>query len=158
LNAQTRFLRRDIPIAKEGSRAILYRLTIFMNDGRLMEGAWRETADERLLLDQRIVEQGVITIRTVGGNLRDNRLEEVRVQLQVRDPNNDQVKAETEMRLLPDGGSFPHWEWLLGDPPLRAVHYRATFVDKNGFATTTPWQSTESNLLVVHLRNKSVSA
>jgi hypothetical protein len=160
LNSSTVFLRRDIPIAENGPRAISYRLTILFRDGKLMEGSWRETEDERLLLDRRVVESRVIRLRTVGGTLRDNRLSQVRIRLQAREPGREAVRNETEMRIRSDNSdqAFAPWEYLIGDPPIRVVHYDALFVDENGFTDVTTWRPTEADLIVVNLRTKTTTA
>lgn len=160
LSSSTRFLRRDIPVAENGPRSLSYRLTILFLDGRFMEGSWRETEDERLLLDRRVVESRVIRLRTVGGTLRDNRLSQVRIRLQAREPGRDAVRSETEMRIRADSPdqTFAPWEYLIGDPPVRTVHFDALFIDENGFTDSTPWRPTEADLVVVNLRTKTATA
>lgn len=157
LGPAARYVRRDYPIAAEGPRTIAYRLTMLLQAGGLLEGSWRETDDDRLILDRRLVERRIVTVRAVG-SLSESKLAEVRVSLQVRDPATDQVRAETELRLTPNGAAPPPWEYLLGDPPARAVRAGAVFVDTNGFVQRTPQQTTDADLIVVDLRNKTIRA
>lgn len=159
LSADSRYLRRDYAIAEGGSRTIFYRLTVMFNDGRLLEGSWRETEDDRLLIDSRLVERKVITVKTIGGTLLDNRLSEVRIHLEVRDPMTGQVREQTDLNLTADSPTLTlaPWEYLRGDPPSTSVSYSAFFVDANGFGEHTSLQSTTSDLLIVQLRNKSIT-
>ncbi|MCC6588926.1 MAG: hypothetical protein IT168_19675 [Bryobacterales bacterium] len=159
LDPAKRVIRRDIPIANTGSRAVQYRLTIFLASGVLMEGSWRETEDERVLVDRRLVDTRLVRVQSVGGKLRDNRLAQVRLRLQVREPGREVVRTETELRVQADQNDqrFPSWEYLLGDPPVRTVHYDALFIDENGFTDTVPFRPTEADLLVVNLRSKTVT-
>lgn len=160
LDAATPYLRRDYPIAAAGPRTLAYRLTILPTSGVLMEGSWRQTEDDRLVLDRRLVERRALAVRAVGGTLAENRLRDVRVQLEVREPGSGTVRAETDLSLasVPGGQPPPPWEYTLGDPPVRTVFYRALFVDRDGFTTRTPWQSTDGDLLVVQLRTKTLTA
>lgn len=157
LAPELRLIRRDFPIADDSRRAISYRLTLLLTDGQLLEGSWRETDDERLILDRRLVERRRVGVRTVGGGLSDNRLSEVSVQLEVRDPETNQLREQTELALGPDEAA-PSWEYLLGDPPAQTLHYSALFVDRNGFAQRTTQRTTRADLLIVDLRNKTIRA
>jgi hypothetical protein len=160
LDSSNRTIRRDIPISDRGSRAISYRLTIFLNTGDLMEGSWRETEDERLLVDRRLVGTRLIQVRSVGGTLDDNHLSQVKVRLQVREPGRETMRTQTELRIQADqpDQKFPNWEYLLGDPPARTVDYEALFIDQTGFMDSAPLRSTEADLLVVNLRSKTITA
>lgn len=158
LSADTPFLRRDYPIAEGGTQALGYRLTLLATNGSLLEGSWRETLDDRLVIDRRLVERRAVQVQCVGGTLQSSRLREVRVQLQRRD-RQGQVKEETELKFGRDAPPAPlSWEVLLGDPPVKTVSYSAVFVDDSGFVTRTPWAASDADLLVVQLRNRSVSA
>ncbi len=153
-------LRRDIPIAEGGPLGLSYRLTLLMQDGGLMEGSWRETEDDRIVLDRRSVAQRVLRVRAIGGTLRDNRLAEVRVRLQAREPERDAVREEALLRIRAEESEqkFPAWEYMLGDPPLRAVHYDALFIDEQGFTDAIAWRRTESDLVVIDLRKRTATA
>lgn len=154
-----RTIRRDYPIAADGPRTVAYQLTIFLVDGSLLEGSWRETSENRLLLDRRLVDRKVVRVRTIGGTLVDNRLREVRIQLQVRDPASDEVQLDHELILSPGNEqTLAPWEYLLGDPPRRTVHFTAAFIDRNGFIQRAAWQTTEADLLVVNLKNMTMTA
>jgi hypothetical protein len=158
LDPSIRFLRRDYPIAAKGPRTISYRLTMLLTDGQLLEGSWRETTDERLVLDRRLVERKAITLRAIGGGLAENKLSAVYVKLQACEPDSGQARAETELVLTADGQQLGPWEYLLGDPPAHTVRYSALFIDRNGFTQRTPQKTTDADLLVVHLRNKTITA
>jgi hypothetical protein len=160
LDEQKRLLRRDIPMADDGPPTLAYRLTLLLKNGNLMEGSWRETDDDRIVLDRRSVDNRVMRVRAIGGTLRENRLSEVRVRLQVREPGRDVVRDETVMRLRTDqtDQNFPVWEYMLGDPPVKTVHYDTLFIDERGFTESTPFRPTESDVVVVNLRSKSASA
>jgi len=159
LNSSTVFFRRDIPIAENGPRALSYRLTILFHSGKLMEGSWRETEDDRLLLDRRVVESRLVRFRTVGGTMRENRLSQVRILLQAREPGRDLVRSETEMRIRSDSSdqTFAPWEYLIGDPPVRTIHYDLLFIDENAFTETISWRPTDADLVVVNLRTKTAT-
>ena len=122
LDPQARVLRRSYPIAENGPRALGYRLTILTFDGALMEGSWRETEDDRLVIDRRLVERRLVTMRPIGGSLRENRLIEARIRLEAHDPDSDTLRASTELLLAGDNGGAQSWEYLLGDPP---AHFQA---------------------------------
>ena len=160
LNASTRYIRRDYPIAADGPRTISYRLTLLLNRGPLLEGSWRETEDDRLVLDRRLVDSKAVTVRTVGGGFAENHIAEIDVILQVREPNTAQVRAQTTMKLTSDTNSqpVPPWEYLLGDPPVHTVYYNALFIDPNGFTQNIDWQSTDADLIIIQLRTKTISA
>lgn len=151
--------RRDIPIAEDGPRAISYRLTIFLHSGALMEGSWRETEDERLLIDRRLVDRRLVRVRSIGGSLRDNHLAQVRLRLEVREPGRATVRDKVELRIQADQADqqFPSWDYLLGDPAVRAIFYDVLFIDENGFTEAAPYRATDADLLIVNLRNKTVS-
>jgi hypothetical protein len=70
------------------------------------------------------------------------------------------VRDETVMRLRTDqtDQNFPVWEYMLGDPPVKTVHYDTLFIDERGFTESTPFRPTESDVVVVNLRSKSASA
>jgi hypothetical protein len=160
LDEQKKLLRRDIPIADGGPSTLGYRLTLLLKDGKLLEGSWRETDDDRIVLDRRSLENRVIRVRAIGGTLRENRLSEARVRLQVREPGRDSVRTEALLRIRADQGdeNFSPWEYRIGDPPVTTVHYDALFIDERGFTEATPTRPTESDLVIVHLRNKSATA
>jgi hypothetical protein len=131
-----------------------------MKDGSLLEGSWRETGENRVLIDRRLVDRKVVRMRVLGGTMADNRLSEVRILLQQREPNSEQVRQEKTISLKAGDEARPidPWEFLPGDPPVRTIHYSAWFIDFNGFIDRKPWQSTDSDLLIVHLKNKTISA
>lgn len=158
LDPTTAFLRRDYPIAANGPATLSYRLSMLMTDGRLLEGSWRETDDERLVIDATSVERRLVQVRALGNEFEAHQLKEVRLALEVRDPESGAVRDETEIRMSDTTELMAQWEYLLGDPPQRTVHYRATFIDRNGFLSTGPWLSTTANLIVVDVRNRRVLA
>jgi hypothetical protein len=158
LSADAPYLRRDYPIAGGGTQALSYRLTLLTTGGSLLEGSWRETLDDRLVIDRRLVERRAVRVQCVGGTLAETRLREVRVQLQRRNPQGE-VREETELTFVRAAPPTPAvWEVLLGDPPVRTVFYSAVFIDESGFVIRTPWASSEADLLVVQLKARSVSA
>jgi hypothetical protein len=158
LNAATPYLRRDYPIAAGGTQALSYRLTLLTTGGSLLEGSWRDTLDDRLVIDRRLVERRAVRVQCVGGTLKDTKLREVRVQLQRRDAQGE-AKEETELTFLRGTPPAPAtWEVLLGDPPVKTVFYSAVFIDESGFVTRTPWAASDADLLVVQLKARSVSA
>lgn len=157
LSADTPYLRRDYPIAEGGTQALGYRLTLLTTGGSLLEGSWRETLDDRLVIDRRLVERRAVRVQCIG-TLETTRLREVRVQLQRRDTPG-QIQEETEVKFTPGQPLAPAtWEVLLGDPPVKTIFYSAVFVDDSGFVTRTPWASSEADLLVVQLRSRTISA
>ncbi len=160
LNPTTTLVQKAYGIAAGGSRSLTYRLTLWLQGQDLIEGSWRETADERLLIDRRLIERRVVTIRPIGGTLREARLAEVRVSLQVPDPVTGAARDETELRWTSDDAvpPFAPWEYLLGDPPAQTVRYRALFVDSNGFTTEIPWTTTTADLLVVLVKTRTITA
>lgn len=155
-----RFIRKEYLIAEAGPRALSYRLTILPKAGDVIEGSWRETEDDRLVIDRRLVDRRLISVQLIGGTLAENKLSEVRVHLQVRDPQNSQVRDETQYDITTDPPSTAPvpWEYLLGDPPMRTVYYNALFVDENGFTSDVPWTATQADMLVVQLRTKTITA
>jgi hypothetical protein len=159
LSAGTPYLRRDLPVAAAGPTTVMYRLTVLFTDGRLLEGSWRGTDDDRLVIDQRTVDSRAVSVRVIGGPLADRNLREVHLKLEVADPVTGAVRASTELLIDPanEAGPLPPWEYLAGDPPARGVRHRAVFLDDHGFPTTTPWATSASGLLVVSLRARSVS-
>ena len=156
LNPDTRYLRRDYAIAAKGSRRLAYRLTLFLTSGVLIEGGWRETEDERLMIDRRLVDRRLVTARAIGGSLKDNRLTEIRLKLQVREPSTQAVLNETELKWNSPELPPLTWDYLLGDPPIKTVYFSVLLIDINGFTNRTPWKSTETDLLVINLRTKTV--
>lgn len=159
LEPTKRVHRRDIPVAEDGPRAISYRLTIFLGSGALMEGSWRETEDERLIVDRRLVDKRLIRVRSIGGTLRENHLAQVRLRLEVREPGREAVRDKTELRIQADETEqLPSWDYLVGDPPVRSVFYDVLFIDERGFTETVSWRATDADLLIVNLRNKTVSS
>ncbi len=159
LSRSTPFVRRDYPIAADGPKALSYRLTMLMTNGELLEGSWRETLDDRLVIDERLVRRRVVRLQSIGGTLRDQGLDEVRVRLQVIDPDGGPPREEWEHRLTPqsEGETITPFDYLLGDPPARAIRYSALFVDVNGFTEQTPWKETNGDLVVVHIGNRSMA-
>ncbi|MFZ2488248.1 MAG: hypothetical protein WAZ19_09005 [Anaerolineae bacterium] len=160
LSPDVRSVRRDFPIAAGGPQSVQYQLTIFMTDGALLEGAWRSTAETRLLLDRRLVDRRVLRIKALGGSLADHRLREVRITLQQREPDGVQVRQEHAIALAAadDGQTAEPWEYLPGDPPVKTVHYMATFVETDGFVRRTPWANTTADLLVLDLAHRRITA
>ncbi|MBZ9749900.1 hypothetical protein K7W42_03375 [Deinococcus sp. HMF7604] len=157
LSAATPYLRRDYPIAEGGPQTLGYRLTLLTTSGSLLEGSWRETLDDRLVIDRRLVERRAVRVQCVGGPLDTARLREVRVQLQRRDPQG-QVREETELTFTRGQPLTPAaWEVLLGDPPVKTIFFSAVFVEESGFVTRTPWTASDADLLVVQLKTRSVS-
>ncbi|MDM7916969.1 MAG: hypothetical protein QUU85_17140, partial [Candidatus Eisenbacteria bacterium] len=162
LAADKPFLRRDYPIHADGPRTLRYRLTLLFTNGSLLEGSWRETDDDRLVLDRRLVDTRRITVRALGGSLAENRLASVEVELSAVVPgaagDGAAERQSTKLRIEPGKEAEAQaWDYLLGDPPARTIRARATFIDGNGFVTE-PAITTESDLLVVQLRSKSLSA
>jgi hypothetical protein len=160
LTPESRAIRRDYGIAGDGPRTLRYRLTLVLNNNDIVEGSWRETEDERLLLDKRLVESRVVAVKLIGGPFATAHLAEVRVGLEVRDPQTSQARESTEIvvKAGQEGNALPPWEYRLGDPPVRTVHYRATFVEGNGAATRVPWTPTERDLIVLHAGNRTATA
>lgn len=158
LREDTPYLRRDYPVAAGSPETLAYRLTLMTRSGQLLEGSWRETQDDRLVIDRRLVDRRSVRVQTVGGALPDLKLREVRMDLQRRGPGGE-MREETTLRFTHEGPPEPPaWEFLLGDPPALTVHYSAVFTDDNGFSVRTPWAATTADLLVIQLRTKTVSA
>lgn len=157
LDPQTLRVRRDIPIAEHGPRTLSYRLTLWPIRGPLMAGSWRDTEDDRLVLDSTSVTNRVVRVRTLGGSLSDNALSQVDLRLHTREPDGLAVRDQISLSISEATGvhSFPPWEFLIGDPPVREVHFDATFVDRNGFTDTTPTSKTLSDAIIVNLRTRS---
>ncbi|HEX6755508.1 MAG TPA: hypothetical protein VF109_06135 [Mycobacteriales bacterium] len=159
LSPGTPYLRWDVPIAAGGPATVAYRLTVLFADGKLLEGSWRRTDDDRLVIDQRTVDSRAVSVRVVGGPLAAQHLRQVHLKLQVADPVTGAVRDGTELVVTPanEAQPLPAWEYLAGDPPAAGVRHRAVFLDDHGFPTTTPWATSASGLLVVSLRARSVS-
>jgi hypothetical protein len=158
LNNNTPYLRRDYPIHAQGPLTLAYRLTLLLTSGDLMEGSWRETDDDRLVLDRRLVDNRRITVRILGGNLAQNKLSAVTLGLQVSDPVSGQPRLSKQLTIQPGQENQPlYWEYLIGDPPAQSVQYAATFVDNNGFVTEPPAAQTQTDLIILHLPSKTVS-
>jgi hypothetical protein len=158
LDPSVRYVRRDYPIDKSGPRTIAYRLTVLFKKGLLLDGQWRETDEDRLAIDSRLVENRMVRYQTIGGGLDENRLSKVGLRLQARDPGNSGVRAEKEFVLSP--GNEPKtmaWEYLSGDPPA-AVYFEGLFVDKDGFVSSQSWKEMRSEMLVINLRAKTMDA
>lgn len=160
LTREVRSVRRDFAVAAGGPASVRYQLTIFMADGALLEGAWRETVENRLLLDRRLVDRRLVRIKALGGALADNHLREVRITLQQREPDGVQMRQEQGITLMAndDGQAIEPWEYLPGDPPVKTIHYMATFVEADGFVRRTPWASTTADLLVLDLAHRRITA
>ena len=159
LAADTSYIRKDIPIAEDGPSTVSYRLTVLFQDGRLMEGSWRTTDDDRLVVDHMLVDSRAVTVRLVGGPLEAHHLTEIHVRLEVDDPATGVVRAQTEIDLDAGNEAAPilQWEYLAGDPPAAGVRYQAVFIDDHGFATTTDWATSTSDLLVVSATARTIS-
>jgi hypothetical protein len=98
-----------------------------------------------------------VRVQSVGGDLVSNRLSEVHVQLEARDPQSQRAAAQTELVFKPGAEASQSWSYLKGDPP-RQLFYSGFFVDQNGFVTRLPWLPTSSDLLVVELKQKAIRA
>jgi len=159
LSPSAPFIRRDYPIAEQGHRRLSYRLTLLLTNGELLEGSWRETEDERLVLDEGLVRRRLVRVQWIGGTLEQHRLSEVRITLEALDPGGGPPRAQAEIRVRPHNqrDAAPSFEYLLGDPPATRVRCRALFIDLNGFTYWTPWKETEGDLIVVHLGTRSVT-
>jgi hypothetical protein len=159
LSAETKYIRRDIPIAADGPMAISYRVTVLFNDGRLLEGSWRSTEDDRLVIDRTLLDSRAVSIRVVGGPLAAHDLAEVHVRLQVADPAGGPPRAQAEFVIDPgnEGAPIAPWEYLRGDPPAAGVRYQGVFIDDHGFAASSDWKTSTSDLLVVSLAAGTVS-
>jgi hypothetical protein len=157
LNQSTPFLRRDYAVAKDGPKTIAYRLTLLLQNGGLLEGSWHETEEDRVVIDRSLVDNRAVRVQSVGGDLVSNRLSEVHVQLEARDPQSQRAAAQTELVFKPGAEASQSWSYLKGDPP-RQLFYSGFFVDQNGFVTRLPWLPTSSDLLVVELKQKAIRA
>jgi hypothetical protein len=159
LTAETPFLTEVFPIAPEGPRAVDYRLTVKLRNGPLLEGSWRTTTDDRLVIDRHLVDVASVSVRFIGGSLADRGLREARVELQRRAPDG-RVLASAERSIVSGQEQAPAepFEFLVGDPPDRRVHARATFVDLAGFVTQTVWTAATADLLICNLRTRTLTA
>ncbi len=160
LTADVRFLRKEYLIAPDGPRTLSYRLTALPATGDVIEGSWRDTDDDRLVIDRHLIDRRRIAVQLIGGTLADVRLSEVRLRLQTRDPQTNHVRDETQYDFTADAAIVPPapWEYAQGDPPLQTVYYNALFVEENGLTTDIPWTATQADLLVVQLRTKTITA
>lgn len=158
LDEDTQFFRRDLPVANTRVYAVSYRLTVLFTSGELLEGSWRTTDDERIIIDRALVDRRAVKVQLIGGGLAANGLSEVTLALRVCDPDTGRTRAETTYVFTPDNEDEAPaaWEYLLGSPPLTTVDYRAVFVDRDGFAERISWTPTTSDLLVVNLRTRRV--
>lgn len=159
LSSETKYIRRDIPIAADGPTAIDYRLTVLFSDGQLLEGSWRSAEDERLVLDRTLVDRRAVSVRVIGTPMAAHHLSEVHVRLEVPDPVGGPPRAQTELVIDPSSEASPiePWEYLRGDPPAQGIRYLGVFIDDHGFAATTQWKTTSSDLLVVSLAAGTIS-
>jgi hypothetical protein len=158
LGQDSAVVRRTYSIAAGGTRAVKYRLTIKLARGGLLEGSWREAADDRIIIDRRLVDERQVLLRVIGGTLAEQNLREARVTLQVRDPATADVRASTDIRVQAGhevGFSAP-FSYLAGDPPVKEVFYQVSLIDTNGFVARQPWTSTSAELLVLNLRTKTI--
>jgi hypothetical protein len=159
LAPEQRFIRKEYLIAAGAPRALSYRLTILPKMADVIEGSWRQTEDDRLAIDKRLVDHRQISVQMIGGGLVENKLSEVRIHLQVRDPQTGRVRDMTDYDFTDAAPAAPApWEYLLGDPPVRTVYYSALFIDENGLTSDVAWTATQADLLVVQLRTKTITA
>ena len=154
LGADTPVVQRTYSIAAGGSRAVNYRLTIKLAAGGLVEGSWREAADDRIVVDRRLVDERQVLVRAIGGPLAPLNLADVAVALEVRDPVTQAVRAATRLRMPAGqaGGLLGAFSYLRGDPPVTQVFHQVTTVDTSGFVRTQPWTASGADLLVLDVR------
>lgn len=158
LDATTTHLVRTYSIASGGSRAVSYRLTLQRAAGGLVDGSWRVAADDRVIVDRRLVEERVVRVRVLG-TLADRRLVRAGLRLEVRDPADGRARAGADLVIMPGAESAPQagLTYLLGDPPIRQVWWQLSGVDVNGFPAIQPWGSGSADLIVVDLRSMMVT-
>lgn len=154
LNATTPNLQRTYSIAHNGSRELAYRLTVQRTDGTLVEGSWRTTTDDRVIVDSRLIEVRQVRVRVLGA-LADRGLATASLHLEVRAADGT-ARIASDAPLEP-GAAIAPFVYPLGDPPQRIVWWRLSGFDTNGFAVVQPWGSGTSDLLVVDLRTLTVS-
>lgn len=155
LGAGTPHVSRTLSIAAGGTRAFSYRLTLQPLVGTLVDGSWRTTTEDRVIVDRRLVEERQVQVRVLG-TLEQERLLRATLRLEVRDPTDGRVREHADLVLAP-GAATPPFVHRLGDPPLRQVWWQLTTVDANGFVAPQPWGSGTSDLLVVDLRSRTVT-
>lgn len=155
LLSSPRFISRVYNIADGGSQELSYRLTL-LGDKGLIEGEWRKTEDTRLIVAAGLLANRVVTVRSLGGSLMDNRLKTVRIQMQQRAVDST-VRAEHQIVWEATTPSA-QWEFGLGDPPIKEIYAQVTFVDLNGFARRLPWQKTSASNLIIHLQRQVLIA
>lgn len=155
LGPGTPHVGRTLSIASGGSRAFSYRLTLQPKVGALVDGSWRTTTEDRVIVDRRLVEERQVQVRVLG-SLEQERLLRATLRLEVRDPADGRVREHADLDLVPGAGT-PPFVHRLGDPPLRQVWWQLTTVDANGFVAAQPWGSGSSDLLVVDLRSRTVT-
>lgn len=159
LTAATPLVERVLPIAAGGSRAVDHRLTVKFRTGPLLDGSWRTTTDDRIVIDRRLVDMASVGVRLIGGPLADRRLRDVRVELERRRATGEVVaRLDHVIRAGQESEPIPTLEYLLGDPPDRTVHVRGTFVDVDGFTVQTPWTASTADLVIVNARTSSITA
>lgn len=154
LSAATINLQRTYSIASAGSRELAYRLTVQRTDGTLVEGSWRTTTDDRVIVDSRLIEQRQVRVRVLGA-LADRGLATASLHLEVRAADGN-PRAQLDTQLASPTAIAP-FVYPLGDPPQRTVWWRLSGFDTNGFAVVQPWGSGTSDLLVVDLRSLTVT-
>jgi hypothetical protein len=159
LSAGTTYIRKDIPVAADGPAAVSYRLTVLFSDRKLLAGSWRNTEDDRLVVDRALVDNRAVMVRVVSGPLASRHLAEVHVRLEADDPVTGIARAKTELVIdaSNEASPPPPWEYLADDPPAQGVRYQAVFIDDQGFPTTTSWAVSTGELLVVSLANRTIS-
>jgi len=150
------FIRRDYAIAEEGHRRIKYRLSVLLTDGRFIDGSWRETEAERIVVDRTLIDEKAVRIQCIGDSLEEAKLSAIRVHLQVR--HGQEVRHEAERVINPGEEAADHsWAFVKGDPPELTVHFMGEFVTRDGFVSETDWDSTQGDSLVVRPRARTIS-
>lgn len=159
LGPDTPVISRTYSIAAGGSRALRHRLTIKLAAGGLVEGSWRETTDDRVVVDRRFVDERLVLLRAVGGTLADAGLAALSVTLEARDPATGAVRATTTVPVPPGGesGFVARFSHLRGDPPIRTVFSQVTAVGTTGSVRRTPWAESGADLLVLDIRSQTVT-
>ena len=124
-----------------------------------MDGSWRETEDERIVIDRKLVDLKCIRVKCIGGSLDEGKLSRIKLLLHVKQPGSDQIRHEKEIVISAgdDEKDEITWEFLIGDPPVHIIHYKGVFVTEDGFVTENRWKSTNADLLVVHVSRQAVN-
>ncbi|MEM7132926.1 MAG: hypothetical protein AAF702_41870 [Chloroflexota bacterium] len=131
-------------------RLVLYQVTLYFKDNNFREIPWSTTLDKRLLLDQHMVAQRIVTLQAQDVDFVTYQIAEIRVSIKHADPKAGGTSYSEFIFNSSDDQA--HFQFSFHDETNSGYLYQVVYFYTNGQQARTEWLEADADLLRLEAR------